>query len=203
MPYKGQFSVLLGKLANGRGHYICNVYFHWPRLCLVCIYKENGPRLFPPSSCDVDGSMQERCNSSVSAMELRLSCFNPSIWWFISHYDLCMHANLAFTTIDACKFLWSMLWTINIGLGHLCLCCIDNCSLQNGCYTPCNKVVGDILGWASSSLHLSIKRQLLFLCDKCCGSNYTNPGYGFSLVDTLWNAGSYRQPLEQEGNPMT
>ena len=32
--------------------------------------------------------------------------------------------------------------------------------------------------------------------------NYTNPGYGLSLVDTLWNAGSYRQPLEQEGNPM-
>ena len=34
-------------------------------------------------------------------------------------------------------------------------------------------------------------------------SNYTNPGYGLSLVETLWNAGSYRQPLEQEGNPMT
>ena len=34
-------------------------------------------------------------------------------------------------------------------------------------------------------------------------SNYTNPGYGLSLVDTLWNAGSYRQPLKQEGNPMT
>ena len=33
--------------------------------------------------------------------------------------------------------------------------------------------------------------------------NYTNPGYGLSLVDTLWNAGSYRQPLEQEGDPMT
>ena len=33
--------------------------------------------------------------------------------------------------------------------------------------------------------------------------NYTNPGYGLSLVDTLWNAGSYRQPQEQEGNPMT
>ena len=33
--------------------------------------------------------------------------------------------------------------------------------------------------------------------------NYTNPGYGLSLVDTLWNAASYRQPLEQEGNPMT
>ena len=31
--------------------------------------------------------------------------------------------------------------------------------------------------------------------------NYINPGYGLSLVDTLWNASSYRQPLEQEGNP--
>ena len=33
--------------------------------------------------------------------------------------------------------------------------------------------------------------------------NYTYTGYGLSLVDTLWNTGSYRQPLEQEGNPMT
>ena len=33
--------------------------------------------------------------------------------------------------------------------------------------------------------------------------NYINPGYGLSLVDTLWNASSYRQPLEQEGTPMT
>ena len=36
-----------------------------------------------------------------------------------------------------------------------------------------------------------------------CVSNYINPGYGLSLVDTLWNASSYRQPLEQEGNAMT
>ena len=35
------------------------------------------------------------------------------------------------------------------------------------------------------------------------GANYINPGYGLSLVDTLWNASSYRQPLEQKGNPMT
>ena len=33
--------------------------------------------------------------------------------------------------------------------------------------------------------------------------SYINPGYGLSLVDTLWNASSCRQPLEQEGNPMT
>ena len=34
-------------------------------------------------------------------------------------------------------------------------------------------------------------------------TNNINPGYGLSLVDTLWNASSYPQPLEQEGNPMT
>ena len=34
-------------------------------------------------------------------------------------------------------------------------------------------------------------------------ANYINPGYGLSLLDTLWNASSYPQPLEQEGNPMT
>ena len=34
-------------------------------------------------------------------------------------------------------------------------------------------------------------------------SNYINPGYGLSLVDTLWNASSYLQPLEQEVNQMT
>ena len=34
-------------------------------------------------------------------------------------------------------------------------------------------------------------------------SNCNNPGYGLSPVDTLWNASSYRQPPEQEGNPMT
>ena len=40
-----------------------------------------------------------------------------------------------------------------------------------------------------------------YICD--IKNNYINPGYGLSLVDTLWNASSYRQPLEQEGNPMT
>ena len=34
-------------------------------------------------------------------------------------------------------------------------------------------------------------------------ANYINPGYGLSLVDILWNASSYRQPLEQEGIQMT
>ena len=33
--------------------------------------------------CDFDGFVQERCNSSALAMELRLSCTNPSIIWTI------------------------------------------------------------------------------------------------------------------------
>ena len=43
-----------------------------------------------------------------------------------------------------------------------------------------------------------LKGFLVIIC-----YNYINPGYGLSLVDTLWNASSHRQPLEQEGNPMT
>ena len=43
--------------------------------------------------------------------------------------------------------------------------------------------------------------NILFVCFDIC--NYINPGYGLSLVDTLWNASSFRQPLEQESNQMT
>ena len=53
--------------------------------------------------------------------------------------------------------------------------------------------------WASYGVSfVRIGRELTILLQ-----NYINPGYGLSLVDTLWNASSYRQPLEQEGNPMT
>ena len=31
----------------------------------------------------IDGLVQERCNSSALAMELRLSCTNPAILWDI------------------------------------------------------------------------------------------------------------------------
>ena len=34
-----------------------------------------------------DGLVQERCNSSVLAMELGVSCTNPSIWLFNLDYD--------------------------------------------------------------------------------------------------------------------
>ena len=55
----------------------------------------------------------------------------------------------------------------------------------------------ECVGW------LSIRIISFIFCPDYMYINYTNPGYGLSLVDTLWNAGSYRQPLEQEGNPMT
>ena len=50
--------------------------------------------------------------------------------------------------------------------------------------------------------HMWGEKQILMMHKRSC-QNYNNPGYGLSLVDTLWNASSYRQPLEQEGNPMT
>ena len=58
------------------------------------------------------------------------------------------------------------------------------------------------------SLGLFVRRRIVgtwpeVLDDMLKFYNYINPGYGLSLVDTLWNASSYRQPLEQEGNPMT
>ena len=53
-------------------------------------------------------------------------------------------------------------------------------------------------------IFLYICVELIFLLlNSNTSSNYINPSYGLSLVDTLWNASSYRQPLEQEGNPMT
>ena len=45
--------------------------------------------------------------------------------------------------------------------------------------------------------------EMIFISKKKAYVNYINPGYGLSLVDTLWNASSYRQPLELEGIPMT
>ena len=57
----------------------------------------------------------------------------------------------------------------------------------------------------SACTHICIFGNNMMACmwiRKSC-NNYINPGYGLSLVDTLWNASSYRQPLEQEGNPMT
>ena len=40
-----------------------------------------------PTKGKIDGLVQERCNSSVLAMELRLSCTNPSkCTWFMKKY---------------------------------------------------------------------------------------------------------------------
>ena len=48
--------------------------------------------MFYLSNCHIDGLVQERCNSSALAMELRLSCINPQIcndldWDYSLHGD--------------------------------------------------------------------------------------------------------------------
>ena len=58
-----------------------------------------------------------------------------------------------------------------------------------------------MLHFSQNHTYLPKRFKSNFLC--FIVGNYINPGYGLSLVDTLWNASSYRQPLEQEGNPMT
>ena len=54
-----------------------------------------------------------------------------------------------------------------------------------------------------STCCIELVRETMILRLRIHVTNNTNPGYRLSLVDTLRNAGSYRQPLEQEGNPMT
>ena len=43
----------------------------------------------------IDGLMQERCNSSALAMELRISCINPSKWRSRTSHTLCHYVNFA------------------------------------------------------------------------------------------------------------
>ena len=62
------------------------------------VVNTNG--LWPPQA-HLDGLVQERRNSIASAMELCLSCTNPSIWWFWNQW-------LAYWTICT----WSMIHCI-------------------------------------------------------------------------------------------
>ena len=63
--------------------------------------------------------------------------------------------------------------------------------IPNGCWVKST--------WNKHDLY----RKFSIFTESISWGNYINPSYGLSLVDTLWNASSYRQPLEQEGNPMT
>ena len=62
--------------------------------------------------------------------------------------------------------------------------------------------------WSQSEVGVLCSQgdHLMFTRSQGISSHGITPtlhGYILSLVDTLWNAGSYRQPPEQEGNPMT
>ena len=67
---------------------------------------------YKKSYCEdhIDGLVQERRNSSALTMELRLSCTNPSIWWF------CLHNGVP---ILAKQHLYiSILWPSNVIWHH-------------------------------------------------------------------------------------
>ena len=54
---------------------------NWWKCGIQCCWQP-----IPTQFC-IDGGVQERCNSSALAMELRLSCPNPSIFWHFSLDD--------------------------------------------------------------------------------------------------------------------
>ena len=49
-----------------------------------------------PKYSHINELMQERCNSSASAMELRLSCINPSTWCYVVYYDSTCEKNMVY-----------------------------------------------------------------------------------------------------------
>ena len=59
----------------------------------------------------IDGLMQERRNSSALAMELLLSCTNPSIWWY--EWVICTKTECSFRTSQALFPSQSSLPSIN------------------------------------------------------------------------------------------
>ena len=57
----------------------------------------------------IDGLMRERCNSSALAMELHLSCTNPSIWrffWELVFNTLGLLSTLKPDTGNISKYIW-------------------------------------------------------------------------------------------------
>ena len=61
-------------------HTHTHTHTHW-----WCMYSSVACRTQVNLVCvHIDGLLQERRNSSALAMELRLSCTNPSIYWLIS-----------------------------------------------------------------------------------------------------------------------
>ena len=56
-------------------------------------------------ACHIDGLMQEICNSSALALELRLSCINPSIW--IANYNVAIIGTLCSWLKLFYKFSWN------------------------------------------------------------------------------------------------
>ena len=81
---------------------------------------------FPQAALNpyIDGLVQERCNSSTLAMELHLSCTNPSIWTVL----VCQRSVLLW--IPQWPVLWLSTWQCHAG--HHCNHRVDG-SVQERC----------------------------------------------------------------------
>ena len=64
---------------------------------MVCLYI---------TCLQINGLVQERCHSSALAMELRLSCTNPS------RYDIISEWKVSYPSISECNFMpYSVEWS--------------------------------------------------------------------------------------------
>ena len=76
--------------------FISNNVYWWSKTIATCTARlaqacflslvEQGLRQWDKALSHIDGLVQERCNSSALAMELRLSCTNPSICIIFSYW---------------------------------------------------------------------------------------------------------------------
>ena len=66
--------------------------------------KKNTPTVLLYAIYHIDGLMQERCNSSALAMELRLTCIKPSICF--SSFIECQWLHRAILPIEIASEIW-------------------------------------------------------------------------------------------------
>ena len=76
-----QRMMVMGKSVTMRSLAYASQNLHFVVLISVSLYKSWDRCFLSKVQWNIEGSVQERRNSSALAMELRLSCSNPSLWW--------------------------------------------------------------------------------------------------------------------------
>ena len=143
--------------------YILQILFDLDCMCGCVLYH-------------IDGLVQERRNSSASAMELRLSCTNPSIYRYVivfihllnQHYHssywyiFIWHQNLhIFVFISYC---WPLCWWFIRIKTFACYFVCFTCKVIHACVWP---LIGSVF-LANKSLGQSVPWDLIIVLHSSC-----------------------------------